>query len=368
MKPTNPELHSYSNEPICECHMHLKFDHPIDETVEIFSNVKRHFNYSRMLLNALPCYDVTENCKALYCKAKIPGTYVSAGLNHWYNERDTADFYLNEIKKYHAMGCDGIKMLEGKVQFNRKLRATHLDDKVYDKFYAYAEENEIPILMHLGDPIDNWDITKISQYGLEHGWYCGPEDPTLEELRGYVDGILKKFPKLRLTLAHFYFMGDELERAAKMFDTYENLCFDLTPGGEMYVSFTANPKESRAFFEKYSQRLLYGTDTYNFALDGRDEERVYGARINQVRNFLEKDEDFYVYTPDEKPLHGMAFSQEIQDNIYRNNFMRVYGQQPRELDLERIAAECRLVCAERELDDLMNHNMKTITEFFEKAK
>lgn len=364
MKLTNPELHSYSPEPLCEAHAHLYVALPIDETVSIFSNIMRHFNYSRMMLNALPCYDVTENCKAFYCKSKLDGAYVDVGLNHWYDGRDTADFYLGEIKKYHAIGCDGIKMLEGKVKLNRKLNTPRLDDKVYDKFYAYVEENAIPIIMHLGDPIDNWDISKMSQYAIDKGWYCGPEDPTLEELRSQVDGILKKFPKLHLTLAHFYFMGDELERAAKMFDTYENLCFDLTPGGEMYVSFTANPKEARAFFEKYSERLLYGTDTYNFAVDERGEEGVYGPRINEVRNFLEKSEDYYVYTPDEKPLHGMAFPKAIQDNIYRNNFVRIYGATPRPLDRERIAAECKLVCAERELDDLMTRNMKIITDFF----
>ena len=362
MELKNHELHGYNKKPIFDSHVHHLNPAPVDTSVALLNGMADHFNYARMTLCAIPMYDPIANVKSLYLKEHLtPISYVAAGINHHYDERDDADFFLNEIKKYHAMGCDGIKMLEGKMELHRKIRPSRLDDKAFDKFYAYAEENAIPIVMHLGDPAENWDLSKMSEYAIAKGWYNGPEDPTLEDLRSEVDGILRKFPKLKLTLAHFYFMGDDLTRAAKMFDTYENLCFDLTPGGEMYVSFTSNYENARLFFEKYADRLVYGTDTYNFPLDGATPERRYGSRINLVRSYLEAAEDYTYMKDTVRPFH---FGEEITDKIYRKNFLRIYGETPRALDYERIVAECELIAKERTLDELSAQNLATVSKYF----
>lgn len=113
MHTLNPLLHGFSMEPVGEVHAHVEFEKPIDESVENFRNILEHFNYESLHILALPCYSMTQNYKAAYCKAKLaPRVFASAGLEHNSDARDTKEYFTNQIREYHAIGYDGMKMLE----------------------------------------------------------------------------------------------------------------------------------------------------------------------------------------------------------------------------------------------------------------
>ena len=385
MDKTSIQLHSYSPTPVFDSHTHIQYIYPIDMSLENFKNIMRHFNYEKIHIAALGMNEPTDNYRALYCKDNIQGAYVSGSVNHRYDARDTAEYYLSEIKKYWAMGCDGMKLLELKPSTHRTLGHARLDDKKWDKFFGYAEENRIPLTLHCGDPLRFWDAEKAGEWAVSHGWVSGPDEPTLEELRSEVSGILQKFPGLIVTLAHFYFMGAELDRAAKLFDTYPGVTFDITPGGEMFYEMSEDIDSARLFFKKYSKRILYGTDTYPFPLDGMSEEERYGRRINFARTFLEGKEDFLQPDRDDVMLHPLSADSDVLEDVYRGNFLRRFGEKPRELDYERIAMHCRLDCAEQSASygdyalrnylctaankektaELMKQNMNHIAAYFE---
>ncbi len=366
MYEINPVLHGFSMEPVREGHAHVCFAKPIKETEEAFRNILQHFNYASLNINAVPVgYSMTENYQALYCKSKLaPRVFASAGLEYYLDERDTPEYFLSQIRAYHAMGFDGMKMLDGKVTQYR-LTKRKLNEPIFDKFYAYAEENRIPIVMHIGDPAKFWDPDKITPYARERGWFYNETEPTLEEVRGWVEDVLSRFPKLHLVLAHFYFMSYEMERLAKLLDTYENVCVDLTPGGEMFVGFTDNYDEACSFFKKYQDRILYGTDMYNtFENVEKAESEIAGPRVFQLRSFLEKKEDFMAPTLSDKPLHPFGFEGDILDKIYRKNSIRLYGETPRALDVEKILSACEKVYEKAELNDLELENMEHIIKYF----
>ncbi|MBE6688454.1 MAG: hypothetical protein E7588_04135 [Ruminococcaceae bacterium] len=368
MEKTNVEIHGYSKEPIYEMHTHMLYNRPVTDTVDAFKNIMRHFNFGKMHLASIAMIDTTENVKALYCKDRIDNLYASGSINHHFDSRDTSDFFLSEIKKYHAMGCDSIKILESKPSQHLRLYTPDLSHKVYEKFFNYAEENQIPLIMHVGDPLEMWDLSKMSQYAIERGWYCGGEGrPSLEDLRKETENILKKFPKLRLSLAHFFFMSDDIDRVAKMLDSYENLYFDLCIENAQFANLTDRYNDAKKFFIKYSDRFMYGTDTYHFALDGMTEEQRYGHRINQIRSFVEMDKE-YIYTVEgtNRRVRTLALDKQYQDNIFRNNFIEFFGQNPRKIDREMVVAECEKIIAERELDELMRANVETVKAHFSK--
>lgn len=363
----NPTLHGYSMEPICDNHVHQKFQLPLETTQAVIEELMDHFNYSRLQICAMNVYDRTDNYRAFYLKSKMaPKVYVGASLDHHFDERDTAEYYLEEIKRYHAMGADGVKMLEGKMFFHRKL-GKPLCDPVFDLFYGYCQEHSIPITIHLGDPLNNWDLSKMSEYAINKGWYCSPEDPTREELRQEVYNVLDKFPKLHIIFAHFNFMGDELEKAEALMEKYPNICLDLTPGGEMFIGFTEEWERARNFFIKYQDRILHGTDSYNFPPEGRlPENHQNSTRINLVRSFLEKKE---IFTESSKnyPFRPFGFEGEMLDKIYRKNFIRLYGKSPRPLDRALILQGAKALQAEADenLTELMQQNLQTVIDHFE---
>lgn len=354
--------YSLKYDNIINGHAHLCFEKPVEETADAFKNLLEYFGYSALNIASIPIsYSVTHNINTFYCKSKLsPNIYASAGLYYEKGMTDVQNEFLRQAKLYRAMGADGYKMLDGKISQYRKT-GLKLNDSVFDKFYAYAEENRIPILSHVADPSTYWDKSKMSEYALSRGWYVEPHEPSIEQLRSWVTDTLEKFPDITMVLAHFYFMSDDLDRAAKMFEKYPNLYFDITPGGEMFVSFTNNYDESRAFFKQYSKRIIYGTDLYN----GFNKVTNFaGNRDWQARSFLEKSEPFMT-TLSEKPIRPLALEDDVMNDIFKGNFLRIYGNTPINVDKALVADEAeRIIKDYPDISELEKENIITSIKYF----
>ena len=81
-----------------------------------------------------------------------------------------------------------------------------------------------------------WDKERIPKWAIGAGYYCDETYPTHEQIREETIGILKKHPKLNMTIAHIFFLSnaDQYDLAEELLETYPNLTFDLCPGWEMY--------------------------------------------------------------------------------------------------------------------------------------
>lgn len=331
----NPEMHGYIKTPVWDGHCHAMIYHKPDHTAELFRRIMKFYEYERIticaIVNESDADHPADNSVAFYVKSVLNGekpnsVYAFGNIEHYYDERDTADGYLEQVKTLLSMGADGIKLLDGKTA-DRKRLGRRLDDPIFDRMYAYLEENGVVITAHVGDPRKNWDITKVSEYARKKGWYYDETYPTLDELYAEVDGVLQKFPKLKLNLAHFYFISDNYDAAVDMMEKWENVTFDLTPGGEMFEHFSKDPEKWRDFFIKYADRITYGTDTYNFDagenLEDLDKSMPAGFRINQVRTMLEKEEPF------DDPVYGRLIpfhlDREILEKIYYKNVKKNLG-------------------------------------------
>lgn len=363
----NSEINGFRQDfMIAEGHAHLLFAYPIDETVEMFRKSLAYYGYERLQLLAIPCGtshsadDRSANIKAIYCKKRLsPAAYAAAGLFHTYDDRcDTADEFLRQARLAYSMGFDGFKMLEGKPRM-RKNVGKRLDDPVYHEFYAFAQEKGMPITMHVADPPVMWNKEKISEYALKAGWLCDETYPTKEELHAETEGILQKFPDLRLVLAHFNFFSDDILRTVAWMDKYPNLYFDMTPGAQMFLDFSAKPEEWKAFFKKYKNRLIYGSDFHNFRTEQGTMYCPHTLRINQLRTFLETDKAFAV---GEETAYGIALPDDALLDIYCNNFYALYGE-PRAVDSEAVLSECEALL-QTETDGLNLSNLQTIKAVF----
>jgi hypothetical protein len=84
---------------------------------------------------------------------------------------------------------------------------------------------------------------------------------------------------------------------------------DLAPGVEMLHNFSARRDDARAFFIRFADRIIFGSDFGMTCGWGRD-------RGMMIRRFLETDEVFDVpddpaMTPDDRPpLKGIALPRE----------------------------------------------------------
>ncbi len=284
--------------------------------------------------------------QSLYMKARHPDRFfVFAGLNHAMRISDgrvKTPQLPEQVERFPEIGCDGIKMIEGKPTSRQRMDIP-VTDAYYADYWACVEEKQLPVVWHVNDPEEFWEPEKLPAWARERNWGYGPEDVQKEALYAEVDEVLAKHPGLKIIFAHFYFLSADLPRARRFFDAHPSVCFDLTPGIEMLYNLSRDPSESRAFFIEYADRIVFGTDL----MGGLTlEEGRYRAGI--VFRWLETEDtfrvpegaDFLLGPPEDGIIRGMSLPDEVLGKIYTGNWARMVAGEPRALDVAEAIREC----------------------------
>jgi predicted TIM-barrel fold metal-dependent hydrolase len=284
--------------------------------------------------------------QSLYMKAQYPDRYyVFAGLNHAAKLSEglvETPSLAEQVETFAALGCEGIKMIEGKPTSRQRMNVP-VTDAYFADYWAIVEERGTPIVWHVNDPEEFWDPERIPSWAKERNWGYGPEDVQKEELYAEVDEVLSRHPGLRIIFAHFYFLSADLPRARRFLAAHPTVSFDLTPGIEMLYNLSHDPEASRSFFCQYADQIVFGTDLSSGL---SVEEGRYRAGI--VYRWLESEDtfrvppgaDFLLGAPGDGVIRGMSLPEDILDRIYVGNFARLAGDKPRALDASRAAQEC----------------------------
>lgn len=315
---------------IVDSHTHLVNSESIKRLVD--SSYK--YNIDKLAVMSLNCTGVSNISQNLLCalsKVLYPGKiYAFGGLTYPESgETTNGQELLEQTLRLKQLGFDGMKMLEGKPDTRKKI-GLPLDSPIYDKYYSYLESEGIPVTFHVGDPKIFWDAEKAPEWAKNEGWlYTDGSFVSKNTLYREVSGFLRKFPKLKVTFAHFFFMGEEsIERASEFLDRWAGVCYDITPGIEMYGSFSENPEKWREFFIKYQDRIIFGSD------NGISENLVY---IDTTRRFLETNDEFICRG---MTIKGINIEKEILYKIYRGNFERRVGNTPAGINSTMLLEEC----------------------------
>jgi len=292
--------------------------------------------------------------QSLYMKARHPGEYfVFAGLNHAGKLSDgkvEAPPLSAQADRIVEMGCDGIKMIEGKPTSRQRMDIP-VTDAYFADYWARVEELGLPMVWHVNDPEEFWDPEKIPGWAKERNWGYGPDDVQKEELYAEVDEVLARHPGLKVIFAHFYFLSADLPRAARFLDEHPSVNFDLAPGIEMLYNISRDPDAGREFFIKYADRILFGTDLAS--RQTVDEGRV---RAGIVFRWLESEDtfrvppeaDFLLGPPEDGIIRGMSLPDDVLRKIYHDNFARIAAPEPRPLNTDAAIEECKSLAATAE--------------------
>jgi predicted TIM-barrel fold metal-dependent hydrolase len=289
--------------------------------------------------------------QSLYMKTQHPGQfYVFAGLNHAQKlsgGRVRTPSLVEQVEGFVGMGCDGIKMIEGKPTSRQRMDVP-VTDPYFAEYWARVEELGTPIVWHVNDPEEFWDPARIPGWAKERNWGYGPDDVQKEQLYAEVDEVLDKHPRLNVIFAHFYFLSADLSRARRFLDAHPTVHFDLAPGIEMLYNLSRNVEASRAFFVEYADRIVFGTD-----LASRQTVEEGRIRAGIVFRWLEGEDtfrvpeaaDFLLGPPEDGVICGMSLPEDVLRQIYRDNFQRLAGPEPRALNIGRAVKECERLAA-----------------------
>ncbi len=282
------------------------------------------------------------NALSMVIKALYPTTYAYGSLEYFYQPNaDEPRNLVSQAREFMRLGFEGIKMIEGNPNF-RKSIALATDSPLYEPYFTYVEENEIPLVWHIADPPHYWRYETCPERVQQHlsGYWDGSYVP-YEEFYREALAVLERHPYLYATFAHFAFLSADLDRLSAILDKYPNVCVDLTPGSEMFVNFAKNREEARAFFYRYHRRILFGTDNY---IDADPAQCVPHdlMRYGLTQKALESNESYTGLW--DTPCHGLNLDDYVLKDIYAGNFYRHNPALPKRLDVERAIAYC---------DDLM---------------
>ena len=332
---------------ITDSHTHLSDSKSIKQLVD--SSYK--YNIDKLAVMSLNCTGISNISQNLLCalsKILYPGKIYAFGGLTYPESGETTDGQklFEQALRLKQLGFDGMKMLEGKPDTRKKV-GIPLDSPIYDKYYSYIESEDIPVTFHVGDPRMFWDVEKAPEWAKKEGWtYTDGSFVSKDTLYKEVSGFLSKFPKLKVTFAHFFFMGEEnIERASEFLDRWAGVCYDITPGIEMYGSFSESPEKWREFFIKYQDRIIFGSD------NGIDESLVY---IDTTRRFLETNDEFICR---EMTIKGINLEKEILHKIYRGNFEKRVGNTPAKVNSTLLLEECSRIL------DFVRHNKAACSLF-----
>src|SRR5262249_2941772 len=110
----------------------------------------------------------------------------------------------------------------------------------------------------------------------------------------------------------------DLNHLGRILDHHPNLYADI---GARFSEISPIPRFMGAFFKRYQNRLLYGTDN-------NPEPGMYRESFHILAT---ADEHFYpeYFSNYHWPMHGFALPDSILKNVYRGNALRIIGSEPK---------------------------------------
>lgn len=209
----------------------------------------------------------------------------------------------------------------------RKADGTRLaiDDPELDVVWATAGRLGIPVFIHTADPdqffqpLDYENERWLEMALFESRRYFDRERfPSFEELMAERDRMVAKHPETTWVLAHLSWYGNDLAKMGALFDAHPNVYGEL---GAILYDFGRQPRNARAFFEKYQDRILFGKDSF-----APDEYPYYWRVFETADEYFDYYRDYHAFWK----LYGMDLPDEVLRKVYHGNALRLIPGMPRE--------------------------------------
>jgi predicted TIM-barrel fold metal-dependent hydrolase len=224
-----------------------------------------------------------------------------------------------------------------------------VDSDYFAEFFATVEDMGMPLVWHVADPEEFWVPELTPSWARERGWGYDDSFVPKEQFYAEVGNVLNRHPRLQVIFAHFYFLSAQLDRAEALLKAHPGVHLDLAPGIELLYNLSKDVDRTRDFFERYADRIVFGTD-----ISGDQTPEQAGLRSGIVTRWLQTDEtyrvpegaDFLLGPPEDGIIHGLSLSPQAQERILGGNFLRLTGGAPRPLNRAAAKTECERLAAE----------------------
>jgi len=192
------------------------------------------------------------------------------------------------------------------------------DDERLDPLWARAGELNVPVLIHIADPVSFFEpLDRHNEAYLElqrfPDWhFYGEPYPSFMSLIEAGVRLMARHPKTTFITAHTGWYSENLRYVGEqMLDKLPN----------MYTDFSARlgwlgrqPYSAREFFLKYQDRIVFGTDM-------TPEPAMYRTFFR----FLETADEYFQYDADDPltRIYGLNLPDEVLEKVYQRNIKKL---------------------------------------------
>jgi predicted TIM-barrel fold metal-dependent hydrolase len=265
----------------------------------------------------------------------LPGRVaVFAGLDYdaWSADDAFGDSEARRLRAAVVAGAAGLKVWKvlGLRARDRSGRLVPVDDPRLDPLWAAAGEHHVPVTIHVADPIaffepldatnERWE--ELGEHPDWHFWPTRPRDrpdvegfPPFDELIDGLEAVVVRHPETTFIGAHVGCAAEDLARVSSILERCPNFNVDIAA---RLAELGRQPYTARAFFVRWSDRILFGTDT-------PPDPASYAAHYR----FLETFDESFDYGVDDWPgqgrwqIHGLGLPADILERVYRSNARRL---------------------------------------------
>ena len=232
-----------------------------------------------------------------------------------------------------ARGAKGIKIWKvlGMRAKDRSGKFIPIDDARLEPVWQRFAELKLPVIIHAAEPIDAWlpldpKSPHYDYFSKNDEWYFYNKKGVYShaELIEQRDHVVARHPRLTIIGNHIGSLEHDLEGLALRFSKYSNFYGET---GARFVNFVRYPPEiMRAFFIRYQDRLLFGSDFTTLPPMISDPQKNSDQQshfITSYRNqfrYLETDEDVTFGGVTSK---GLKLPKEVLQKLYQDNAKRL---------------------------------------------
>lgn len=237
-----------------------------------------------------------------------------------------AAWQADELARAKRAGARGLKILKVLGLYLREQVTTgplvKIDDPRFDPMWEACGALGLPVAIHVSDPtafflpIDRHN-ERYEELHRHPDWsFHGKDYPSDAELLAARDRVLARHPKTTFIGLHVGHASENLASAAAALDRFPNLHVEIAARiGEL----GRQPRASQRFFDRYQDRILFGTDG--------PQDALYPIYFR----FLETEDEYFEYSPGPVPsqgrwrIYGLGLQDAILKKVYSDNAERVLG-------------------------------------------
>jgi predicted TIM-barrel fold metal-dependent hydrolase len=249
-------------------------------------------------------------------------------------EPDYPRIQAEAIQQARRDGARGLKILKTLGLYLRDNITTgklvKIDDPRFDPMWDACGQLNMPVAIHISDPIAFFTPTdrfneRYEELNNHPDWsFYGRDFPSNAELIEARNRMMARHPNTRFIVLHVGNFAENLENVSQNLDRFPNMTVDTAARiGEL----GRQPRAARAFFEKYQDRILFGTDATPNARN-YPQQLFVDALYEIYYRFLETDDEYFDYAPAKVPpqgrwrIYGINLPEPILLKVYHANAAR----------------------------------------------